>query len=97
MIHQLMLLDTKLRVLKEALPETSRAAFEAVDLRNEQRVALAFIKACGSRGASGDELDQHCGRGHQRISELRRAGKIIRNGEKRRTRAGKLGYVYVAR
>ena len=79
-------------------PETSRIAYESVDMPEERRIVLTMIRRSGDYGMTADEVAQHraYGDGHQRIAELRKAGLIAKNGQRRRTRAGRPADVYVA-
>jgi hypothetical protein len=85
------------RRMRERQPETSRDAFSLVKLREEQDRVWGMVAAAGARGMTADEVEAQRGAGgHQRFAELRRLGMIRRSGQKRRTRAGRYAYVYVA-
>jgi hypothetical protein len=79
----------------EAFPETSREAYESVDIAAEQARVYDLVARAGTRGLTADEVEARGGRGgHQRFAELRRIGALVPTGLKRRTRAGKWAKVY---
>jgi hypothetical protein len=82
--------------------DTSIAAAEAIDfnLPRLQKAVLAVIRGAGSRGATCDEIAQALGwvrwRVRPRTSELRRDGKIVDSGARRKSMAGVASIVWVA-
>jgi hypothetical protein len=80
----------------EPPPAPSLDALASIDRSVGQKAAfVAFIKA-RHEGLTGDELDRRHGSGHQRLSELRRAGLIVKTGVRRKTRSGRTAEVYIA-
>jgi hypothetical protein len=82
--------------------ETSREAAEAIepDAATLRGQVLAYIRKCGERGATDDELQVALGMNpsteRPRRIELWRRDRIWRNGEKRPTRSGRQAVVWVA-
>src|SRR3989442_1261310 len=62
---------------------------------------LAFIRARGGRGATSDEIAEawQCSPNHcaPRATELIRDGRLVRSGQRRKTRAGCWAAVLIAK
>jgi predicted Rossmann fold nucleotide-binding protein DprA/Smf involved in DNA uptake len=73
--------------------EESREAFETVKdrLTKSREEVFSFIKSCGDRGATTDEIAVHFGKTPNavsgRVSELKERGRIKVDG-RRKTRSG---------
>jgi hypothetical protein len=83
------------RIFFEPQPETSKEAFGSIDLTAAQNRVLAYI-VLSADGRTADDCDAALGCGHQRFSELRRKGLIVKTGEKRTTRSGRKAFVFRA-
>lgn len=83
--------------------ETSREAFHHGErtgsfAKAAERV-MAVITERGSTGVTQDEIDAHFGmksrRMGQRVRDLEKAGRVVKNGLRRRTRAGRMAEVWI--
>ncbi len=83
--------------------DTSRAAAESIepDLGRLLHLVLTQIRACGSNGATDDELEVTLGLPHQTVSARRRdlvlRDYVVDSGYRRTTRSGRGATVWVAR
>ena len=84
------------RSYTEPMPQTSKEAFQSIDLAYEETAVLAWIREAGTNGRTADEVEVARGGGHQRICELRRRGLIVKAGIRRATRRGRSAEVWVA-
>lgn len=82
--------------------DTSRDAAERIRTAvNElQRRVLAYLIACGDRGATSDQAEVALGMAHQtcsaRLRELRLKGLAVDSGRRRDTRSGRRAMVVTA-
>lgn len=81
--------------------ETSRDAARSMRIaakQQEQRVLIAIYNR-GSVGGTSDELEVQLQLTHQsasaRVSELKKTGRIIDGGTRRKTRSGRYAVVYI--
>lgn len=83
-------------------PETSRKAARSIAKASgaKRLQILEWIRSCGPRGATCDEVEQALGMSHQtasaRIRELATDNHLDTNGE-RPTRTGRAAAVYIVR
>jgi hypothetical protein len=75
-------------------PETSLEAYRSVTPEERRAQCLAILEFMQEGDATADEVEAALGYGHQRFSELKRAGLIESTGVKRRTRMGKPAFSY---
>lgn len=82
--------------------DTSNAAAEDIAPKtpNMREKVFALIKDAGDHGITCDEVEIVTGLKHQtasaRLYELRKAGRVVDSGERRKTSSGSTARVYVA-